>query len=109
MSAEPVQQADNAAANAAESIGRTQMLRRAEGLPSAVIDGEIILFDQNAGKYFSVGGMARFIWDILETPATFDALVTRLTETYPVGREKIEREVSPFLLSLQDARLLHID
>ena len=61
-------------------FGSESKLSRVENLLSTELDQETVLMSIDAGAYYGLEGPARCIWEILETPLTFSALVDRLVQ-----------------------------
>ena len=69
------------------SFNPQDRLSRAEGMLATELDQETVLMSIDAGAYYGLKGPARSIWEKLETPLTFSALVERLVKEYRVAPE----------------------
>jgi hypothetical protein len=85
------------------------MLSRTENLLSTQLDEETVLMSIDAGAYYGLEGPARSIWEILETPLTFSALVDRLVEEYHVSPEICAADVERFLAEMEREGLLRVE
>jgi hypothetical protein len=85
------------------------MLSRTENLLSTQLDEETVLMSIDAGAYYGLEGPARSIWEILETPLTFSALVDRLVEEYRVSPETCAADVERFLAEMEREGLLRVE
>ena len=65
-------------------FGSEDRLSRVQNLLSTELDQETVLMSIDAGAYYGLEGPARSIWEMLETPLTFSALVDRLVKEYRV-------------------------
>ena len=79
-------------------FGSEDRLSRVQNLLSTELDQETVLMSIDAGAYYGLEGPARSIWEILETPLTFSALVDRLVEEYRVSPEACAADLERFLI-----------
>jgi hypothetical protein len=84
-------------------------LSRAENLFSTDLDQETILMSIEAGAYYGLAGPARAIWEILEVPLTFSALVERLLQSYHVSPETCVADVGRFLDQMEREGLISVE
>jgi hypothetical protein len=85
-----------------DKLSRTQML-------STELDQETVLMSIDAGAYYGLKGTAQCIWEQLETPLTFSALVDRLVEEYEVSPEICAADLSGFLAEMEREGLLRVE
>jgi hypothetical protein len=85
-----------------DRLSRTQML-------STELDQETVLMSIDAGAYYGLKGTAQCIWEQLETPLTFSALVDRLVEEYEVSPETCAADLSGFLAEMEREGLLRVE
>jgi hypothetical protein len=90
-------------------FGSESKLSRVENLLSTELDQETVLMSIDAGAYYGLEGPARCIWEILETPLTFSALVDRLVQEYRVSRETCAADVEKFLGEMEREGLLRVE
>ena len=84
-------------------------LSRVQNLLSTELDQETVLMSIDAGAYYGLEGPARSIWEILETPLTFSALVDRLVEEYQVSPETCAADLERFLSEMEREGLLRVE
>jgi hypothetical protein len=84
-------------------------LSRAQDLISAELDQETVLMSIDAGAYYGLKGPAQSIWNNLETPLTFSALVDRLVKEYAVSQEACSEDLQQFLAKMEREGLLHVE
>lgn len=84
-------------------------VRRAEGLLTAEVDGELLMMSVEQGRYFNLNGVGARIWELLAAPATVDGLVAALTDDYDVAPDQARLEVERFLSALRERGLLATD
>ena len=85
-----------------DKLSRTQML-------STELDQETVLMSIDAGAYYGLKGTAQCIWEQLETPLTFSALVARLVEEYEVSPEACAADLAGFLAEMEREGLLRVE
>ena len=62
-----------------------------------------------AGAYYGMAGTARTIWEKLQTPMTFAALVGEMVKQYAVTPEACAAELQRFLGEMEQEGLLHVE
>ena len=72
-------------------------LSRAQGMLSTELDQETVLMSIDAGAYYGIAGTARSIWEKLEKPLTFSALVDDLVTEYEITPEACAADLQGFL------------
>ena len=90
-------------------FGPEDRLSRVQNLLSTELDQETVLMSIDAGAYYGLKGPARSIWEILETPLTFSALVDRLVEEYQVSPETCAADLERFLSEMEREGLLRVE
>lgn len=90
-------------------FGSEDRLSRVQNLLSTELDQETVLMSIDAGAYYGLEGPARSIWEILETPLTFSALVDRLVEEYQVSSETCAADLEKFLSEMEREGLLRVE
>ena len=90
-------------------FGPEDRLSRVQNLLSTELDQETVLMSIDAGAYYGLEGPARSIWEILETPLTFSALVDRLVEEYQVSPETCAADLERFLSEMVREGLLRVE
>ena len=90
-------------------FGSEDRLSRVQNMLSTELDQETVLMSIDAGAYYGLEGPARSIWEILETPLTFSALVDRLVEEYQVSPETCAADLERFLSEMVREGLLRVE
>jgi hypothetical protein len=90
-------------------FGSEDRLSRVQNLLSTELDQETVLMSIDAGAYYGLEGPARSIWEILETPLTFSALVDRLVEEYQVSPKTCAADLERFLSEMEREGLLRVE
>jgi hypothetical protein len=76
---------------------------------STQLDEETVLMSIDAGAYYGLKGPAQSIWEILETPLTFSALVDRLVKEYRVSPETCAADLERFLGEMEREGLIRVE
>ena len=85
------------------------LLVRTPQIPSAMLDGQTVLMGIDAGVYYPLAGPARTIWEKLQTPMTFSALVDALVEEYDVAPEACAADTQRYLGTMEEEGLLRVE
>ena len=72
-------------------------IRRNPDLLAVEMDGDLVMMSVERGEYFGVAGIGTRIWELLEQPHTFDALVDTLCGEYEVSDETCRADAAGFL------------
>ena len=73
---------------------------------NTMVDEDLILFDEEAGKYYATSEVGAAIWAHLAEPLTLSELCDRLAAEYEVAREECEADTGLFLQQLVDANVV---
>lgn len=84
-------------------------LSRAQETLSTELDQETILMSIDAGAYYGMAGTAQSIWEKLETPLTFSALVDALVKEYEITPEVCAADMQEFLGAMEREGLLRVE
>jgi hypothetical protein len=91
------------------SFNPEDRLSRNPEMLSTELDQETVLMSIDAGAYYGLEGTARSIWDELQTPLTFAALVDRLVAEYQVTPEACAADLERFLARMEQEGLLRVE
>jgi Coenzyme PQQ synthesis protein D (PqqD) len=75
-------------------------------LAAADVDGRAVVLSVSAGSYFDFNQVATEIWKMLAEPCRVSELFQRLSQQHHVDPETVSRDVTPFLQTLVDERLV---
>ena len=75
---------------------------------TAEVDGETVMFDPTAGKYFALGSVGSRIWELLDEPRSVADLCALVLAEFDVGTERCRADVVPFLAELQERALVEV-
>lgn len=73
---------------------------------NTMVDEDLILFDEQAGKYYATSEVGTAIWAHLAEPLTLSELCDRLAAEYEVTREGCEADARAFVEQLLDANVV---
>jgi len=82
------------------------VLVRDNELAAAEVDGRVVVLSLGVGSYFDLNRVATEIWDMLAKPCRVEKIFESLLETHDVGTETLVRDVTPFLQTLLDYKLV---
>ena len=77
-------------------------------LPTAELDGRVVVMSLGAGAYFDFNRVGTEIWRMLAEPCPVGTIFDRLLKLHPVDKETLTRDVTPFLQTLLEQRLIRI-
>jgi Coenzyme PQQ synthesis protein D (PqqD) len=75
---------------------------------AAELESEVVLLSLREGAYFGLNEVASEIWRMLAEPCRVEQMFDVLLENHEVDAETLERDVTPFLQTLVDYRLLRM-
>lgn len=82
------------------------MRLRSDDLEWREADGEILVLDRRAGRYFAFGGSAATLWPLLTAGTNADELASCLAERYGIAVAEARSDTADFARQLMDAGLL---
>jgi hypothetical protein len=91
------------------SFSPDDRLSRAQEILSTDLDHETVLMSIDAGAYYGLTGPAQSIWEKLETPMTFSALVDLLVKEYKITPEACTADLQSFLGEMEREGLLRVE
>ena len=75
-------------------------------LAAVDVDGRAVVLSVSAGSYFDFNQVATEIWKMLAEPCRVSEIFQRLSRQHHVDPETVSRDVTPFLQTLVDERLV---
>jgi len=76
---------------------------------TTTIDGEIVLLNNETGRYQGLAGTAPDIWDQIQEPTEPVEIISTLVEEYDVDRDRAANDVERFLETLAAEQLIEVD
>jgi Coenzyme PQQ synthesis protein D (PqqD) len=83
------------------------LVRRME-LAAADVDGRAVVLSLDRGSYFDFNQVATEIWSMLAEPRTVSEIFDRLSKQHDVDAETLSNDVTPFLQTLVEERLVWV-
>lgn len=81
-------------------------LQRNNSIANTQIDDDVVLMCPDSGKYYSLTGPARSIWELLAEPQSLDTIYSALMVEYAVDAETCRDDTNPFLKDMQERLLI---
>lgn len=75
---------------------------------AADLDGSAVVLSVRAGSYFSFNEVATEIWNMLAEPCRVGEIFDALAASHEVDAETLTRDVTPFLQTLIEHRLVRV-
>ena len=91
---------------AGSNISVDSLLVRDKNLPTADIGGRVVVLSLRAGAYFDFNQVGTEIWCMLSEPCRVGAIFDRLSKRHGIDEETLARDVTPFLQTLLEQRLI---
>lgn len=90
------------------SITIDSVLVRDKELAAADVDGRAVVLSLGAGSYFDFNQVATEIWRMLAEPCRVSKIFHTLSNRHNVDAETLARDVTPFLRTLVEERLVRM-
>lgn len=90
--------------SALAAITDATMISRSPSVTAAEVNGEIVMMSIEQGRYFGLDRVGTDIWNQLDPPCTFAALIDHLLAVYDVDRSTIVADTRELL-----ARMAQLD
>ena len=79
--------------------------KRDDNLASSIGD-ETLMMRIDSGRYYSIDGSGKAIWDAIDGPTPVESIIHLLTTRYEVDREPCELQTLAFLADLVEHNLI---
>ncbi|MDI5921847.1 PqqD family peptide modification chaperone [Halomonas sp. LR5S13] len=76
------------------------LLERTPDLVAADLDGELVMMNAVAGRYYGISGVGARAFELLESPISIEGLVETITHEYEVEADKCRRDLQAFVQEL---------
>ena len=90
------------------SVTIDSVLVRDKELAAADVDGHTVVLSLDAGSYFDFNRVATEIWTMFAEPCRVSEIFHRLSNQYDVDLKALTSDVTPFLQTLVEQRLVRI-
>jgi hypothetical protein len=84
----------------------TLVFRKKEQQSSVNLESETVILQFVTGIYSTLNETGTFIWESLNSPASFDHIKDMIVDKYEVDEEKCSRDLFSFLKHLEDNDLV---
>jgi hypothetical protein len=92
-----------------ELINPGTTISRAKGFVTAPVNNELMMLNVEQGAYYSLDPIAANIWELIESPAKVQDIVSILRTRYKVSLEECQAEVLTFLGKLNENGMIELD
>jgi hypothetical protein len=76
---------------------------------STLLEGEVVILNAKTGKYYSLNPVGSRIWELIERPVTFAAIVDAVTTEYEVDRGRCAADVDRILQAMLASGLIELN
>jgi len=83
-------------------------IQRSPDLVGVEMDGETVMMSINAGAYYGFKSVAARIWELMENPVAFSALVAAIVSQYEVDEATCAADLEGFLDTLHQRKMITI-
>ena len=84
------------------------IVERNHEIDATNLDGEKVIMDLEKGQYFMLNEVSGYIWELMKTPISMEAIITSLMNEYEVERAECEASVKDLLHNMHHANLVMI-
>jgi len=70
--------------------------------------GEKVMMSIENSKYYNLGEIGGYIWDLIKLPVLMEEVIARLTAEYEISKQECELQVFAFMESLVNEGLVQI-
>lgn len=89
------------------AISSSSVVSRVPGVLATDVAGQRVLLSEEL-RYLGLDRTGEAVWELLETPRTFDDLVDELVRRFDVSQEQCRSDVSDFLADLEKRHVVTI-
>lgn len=92
-----------------KSIRDNSVIKRNDDIVFNKLDDEIVMMSIKNGQYYGLDDIATSIYEIIETPVTFNELVKKLLDSFDIDENTCRKDVEAFLLQLESKEIVTIE
>ncbi len=85
------------------------IIQRNPDILASKLDEDYVMMDMESGRYIGTNPVAARIWELIEEPLSFEALIDALLKEYDISREQCIQDVSAFLKEALEQKLIILD
>lgn len=83
-------------------------IQRNEAVQTASLGDEVAMMHIRTGKYYLLNPIGTRIWECLEEPSEFEAIVDSLTAVFDVSRDACSRDTGNFIRDMVEKEILKV-
>lgn len=87
-------------------LSTTTLLQRNPDMIAANLDGDLVMMNEKLGRYYGISGVGARAWELLETPASIDDLVSTICEEYEIDADTCQQDIIRFAQDLMKVDLI---
>lgn len=87
-------------------LSTTTLLQRNPDMVAANLDGDLVMMNEKLGRYYGISGVGARAWELLETPASIDDLVSTICEEYEIDTDSCQQDIIRFAQDLMKVDLI---
>ncbi|MGD1855039.1 MAG: lasso peptide biosynthesis PqqD family chaperone [Leptolyngbyaceae cyanobacterium] len=72
------------------------------------LDGEAVILNLATGMYYGLNELGARIWELIQTPCTFDSILHHLLEEYEVQPDICQNDLTKILIEMKEASLIEV-
>ena len=84
-------------------------IERAEGLAAAQVGDGMVIMSLESGYFYQLNRVAARVWMLLDKPAELSNLCERMQAMFEIEREACQRDITDFVLAMENLRMLRIE
>ncbi|RUR31325.1 PqqD family peptide modification chaperone [Vreelandella nanhaiensis] len=88
------------------TLSSATLLQRNPDMVAANLDGDLVMMNEKLGRYYGISGVGARAWELLETPASVDDLVSTICQEYDIDNNTCHQDISRFAQDLIKVNLI---
>ena len=89
-------------------IEENTIVATAEGVATADLGGEAVLFDASSGVYYGLNGVGASILELIKQPRSVQAVIEALLQEYEVTADRLRQDVVALLEDMEERGLIRV-
>ena len=87
-------------------LSTSTLLQRNPDMVAANLDGDLVMMNEKLGRYYGISGVVPRAWELLETPASIDDLVSAICKEYEIDADTCQQDIIRFAQDLMKVDLI---
>lgn len=92
----------------ATQLRRSDRISKTDSHVETMVDGEIVLMDIEDGKFFSLSGTGRRIWELIEASVPVSGIIAKLVAEYDVNEDECAQQIASLVDDLLSRGLVTV-